>query len=531
MLLARLPLATIAFNRVRTSAKNAGSLRELGRTKFRESCGAVHTTAGVRTGISFAQGIELHIVARWTDPIVKVTAMSDTTDPNAIERSKVWWPPFRLGVCFGHIVRWWYPVLLALATLPVVIVTLAAYEFQARITEMEARFQTRIAEIAGKSDDAGASATAKLASDPAELAGEVEANDIDPSASGKAELASELRALKANYRLFRRYADDRLAIYLDAERRVSDQLRPELYAQIRTERHKHCPWLQPLSQREPPAADIDSDLAFAPVVNQSVMAGGPPVPPFAPSAAENAALTSAIAAYLEYLNYERLVYELVPNREKNPELFALYQDMVYFDNLQAITLGAIDPVTLAIMPPWMLTLIVTLAMGALGSCLHVVRSSLDENCDDRKEYHPMSWFLLRPLLGVGTAFLVFVFLKAGLALTEGNLTEGSLNPFFIAFIAALSGLMSWQALDRIQRWGEQYLGEEEVSKGRWAYGLKGAFEIKPEKTPDALAAFLQEKKELIELWTAEQQRVPESVQGKIADWLGVDRRHLFSDEK
>jgi hypothetical protein len=122
-------------------------------------------------------------------------------------------------------------------------------------------------------------------------------------------------------------------------------------------------------------------------------------------------------------------------------------------------------------------------------------------------------------------------LKAGLTLTAGNLTQGNINPFFIAVVAGLAGLMSWQALESIERWGARLFGEAEASQERWAYGLRGAFQMNQDKTPDALAAFLKEDRSLVELWMAEERRVPQNIQDKIADWFATDWRHLFSFAK
>jgi hypothetical protein len=454
--------------------------------------------------------------------------------------------------CAAFLFRWVYPAAFALVTLSVVIVTLAAYEFQTRITEAEANYARAGAsagteakeidvsdagETEAKDTDTGEAAAAQAtdtasktqATDAAAAASAgTKGQDADVAARARAELASELRKLQASYRVFRRLADERLAIFHEAERRVSDRLRPVLYAQVRKARHDQCPWLESLIEQR--SASTDSQASSAMLTSSTAMADAPPAPPGPPSDAENAALTSALEAHREYLNYERLVYELTPNKEDKTPLFTLYQDMMYFDNLRYISLGLIDPMTLAVMPLWMLALIVTLAMGALGSCLHIIRSCLDETCKERRDYHPNSWFLFRPLLGIGTAFLLFVFVKAGLTLTEGKITEGNLNPYFIAVVAALSGFMSWQALASIQRRAERYFGEDEISKDRWAYGLAGTLGLK-QKTPDELAAFLKEDTRMIELWMAEKKRVAQDVQERIADWLQTDRRHLFSDEK
>jgi hypothetical protein len=418
-----------------------------------------------------------------------ITAQSSSDDKAPMAER----PPSWLGIA----ARYLYTAGLAVLTLSLVIVTLAAYQFQSRITELEA------ATVGG-------------------------------GTSKKSELASDLRLLQARYHDFKRYADDRWAVFLAAERNLNDELRPVLYAQIRAERRTRSPWLGPI--RELPTAESSAGAAVASPTNHSAEASNNAAAPApALSRADEADLTSAVEAHREFLNYAALLYELPPDRENSPELFALYQDMLYFDHLKGITLGLIDPMTLAVMPRWMLTLIVTLAMGALGSLLHVTKSFLDcrtsEAGGGKHEYLPLSWFVLRPLLGVVTAFAVFVFLQAGLALTDGTLTQGSdsLNPFFIAFVATLSGLMSWQAIESMERWGARFLGEESIQ--RWAYGLKGAFAIKPDKTEAELARFLKVEDEQIKRWMDERQPVPQSLQDSITAWFGIDRRHLFSDQR
>jgi hypothetical protein len=395
---------------------------------------------------------------------------------------------FHLGLLF----RYLYIIVLAVSTLSLVIVTLAAYQFQTEITEIES-------EETGK---------------------------------GASKLASELRLLQARYRDFKRYADDRWAVFLAAERNVKDELRPLLYAEIRAERRTQGFWLGPIS--ELPADNGHSPTPSATSIGQAA-ASENTASPAAHTGPGDAALASAIEAHREYLNYEKLLYEQLPNKSNDPQLYALYQDMLYFDHLKNITLGLVDPMTLAVMPKWMLTLIVTLALGALGSLLYVTKSFLEirstEVAGGRRDYLPFSWFVLRPLLGVVTAFAVFVFLQAGLALTDGAFSQGSdsLNPFFIAFVATLSGLMSWQAIDSIERWGARFLGEEAIQ--RWAYGLKGAFEMKPEKKVSGLAAFLTVTEEHVQRWMAERERVSQDQQDRIAAWFGIDRRHLFSDQQ
>jgi hypothetical protein len=213
---------------------------------------------------------------------------------------------------------------------------------------------------------------------------------------------------------------------------------------------------------------------------------------------------------------------------------AVYHDLLYFDKLRLFTAYQLDPAAMALMPPWMLSLYVTLAMGAMGSLLYVMRSflqdKLDESAGASRTYRPLSWFIMRPLMGVVTALAFFVVIQAGLLVTDGavDVGGGGLNPYFGAAVALVCGLMSWQAVHRIELWGKRFFGEEMIQ--RWGYGLKGAFSIRPEKTKEDLAKELQVTEAQLDDWMEERQRIPQDIQDKIAAWFGIDRRHLFSDQ-
>lgn len=263
------------------------------------------------------------------------------------------------------------------------------------------------------------------------------------------------------------------------------------------------------------------------------------VPPAAPIDIDP--IVKIYGNYLENLRYRELIadeyislHQAVQPEEYRDFLRTVYRDLLQFDNLRFVTFWLFDPAKLALMPNWILSLIVVLCMGGLGSLLYVMKSflqdKLDESAGIARMYRPLSWFFMRPLMGVVTALAIFVFLQAGLALTDGALAVGSsgVNPFFGAFIALVSGLMSWQALERIEHWGGRFFGTE--AKHRWAYGLEGAFSIKPEKTKDMLADHLGVSIRQIESWAREQQPVPHAIQERIAAWFEIDHRHLFSDQ-
>ena len=129
----------------------------------------------------------------------------------------------------------------------------------------------------------------------------------------------------------------------------------------------------------------------------------------------------------------------------------LFQQLQFFESLPG-------GVALATMPPSLLIPIVTLAMGALGSVLHL---SI-EVVEDRKP-RGMIWYVFRPMLGMVTAFAVFIVIQAGaLVVTTptGSAADASqINAYFIAFVAILSGMLSEQAVGTLREAGTKLLGE------------------------------------------------------------------------
>lgn len=325
---------------------------------------------------------------------------------------------------------------------------------------------------------------------------------------------NEMKEVYGKYRRLDQEIAFRLKAFQAAEDKLSAKMRPALYDQVLQERAKSkLKWLQ---------------SPYVPAVDR----GGGAQASTALAASDGEGLEAAVAAYKEYLRHLALISTLGPDREQAPVAFELYQHMLAFSSLRPATFYLFEPMSLAVMPSFVLTLIVTLAMGALGSVLYLAKWLLKHQLEDHAATpdRPMSWFIMRPLLGMATALVIFVFLQTGLALTEGALTGPSdtINPFLIAFLAIVSGLLSWQAIERIERWGTRLFGTEAIQ--RWAYGLKGTFAVRSDKTVDDLAAFLNESKEKIQRWMEEREPVPADVQDKITAWFNIDRRHLFSDQ-
>jgi hypothetical protein len=178
----------------------------------------------------------------------------------------------------------------------------------------------------------------------------------------------------------------------------------------------------------------------------------------------------------------------------------------------------------------LLTLLLTISMGALGSLIYITRDYFQ-----RETQNPFSWYLFRPFLGMVTAIAVFVLAKAGqLTISDAGVTEGvaeNLNPYFISFLAIISGLLSEQATERIRAAGASVFrveGQGTPAPERWAVGLTERMDEQGKSAAD-LAGFVDEDEPTVQEWCDELRPVPATAQTIIASWLGIPRRRLFTD--
>jgi len=191
---------------------------------------------------------------------------------------------------------------------------------------------------------------------------------------------------------------------------------------------------------------------------------------------------------------------------------------------------------LTIMPDQLLTLILTLSMGALGSVIFLTRTFLDPD-----KWKPLSWYLFRPFLGAVTALAIFILAKAGqITISDVSITDGikeDLNPFFISFLAIISGLLSEQAIERIRTAGNAifradgfgHSSEAAINRhDRWAVRVKTELENQGKEARE-LNPYVTGSTKTIEDWIEEKQPVPPQSQRIIASFLGVPVRKLFSD--
>jgi hypothetical protein len=176
----------------------------------------------------------------------------------------------------------------------------------------------------------------------------------------------------------------------------------------------------------------------------------------------------------------------------------------------------------------MVTLMMSLWMGALGSAIHMTVEFLKKD-----EAKSGAWYFFRPFHGAILALAVFIIFQAGQIVLTNPIPGGNagLNPYVIAFVAIVSGMLTDQAYRRIGLAGSQFLGAKADEKPRWARP-----DVVQEKRANRAAADLARYMPggtlvaTCEAWLDGSKELSESEQAVLAAWLHADPRELFTDQ-
>lgn len=188
----------------------------------------------------------------------------------------------------------------------------------------------------------------------------------------------------------------------------------------------------------------------------------------------------------------------------------------------ATTLRQLGYAALFALPPEILTLLLALSMGALGSTLQITKTLLNSG-----EEQCLSYYFIRPFQGMVTSLVVFVLLKAGqLTISSGD--ADNLNIFFVSFAGIASGLLAEEAYRMIRKAGAGIIKTEDA-EARWAFKLKAAMDS-ASTSPERLAAGIGSTVAEVESWIGEAQAVPPLQQRLIAAWLHIPERELFTSQ-
>ena len=98
-------------------------------------------------------------------------------------------------------------------------------------------------------------------------------------------------------------------------------------------------------------------------------------------------------------------------------------------------------------------LLLVIVAGALGSFIHSA-TSFSDYVGNRQFYPSWTlWYVLRPLIGIGLALVLYFATRGGLVLLinsgAGSIDASNINPFGVAAIAGLTGMFSKQAADKL----------------------------------------------------------------------------------
>lgn len=196
-----------------------------------------------------------------------------------------------------------------------------------------------------------------------------------------------------------------------------------------------------------------------------------------------------------------------------------------FDAVRSLLWGLVYRFSLQ--PSDFLVLVLVIVMGVLGSSLQLSYIYVNEFGSRN-----ISFYVFRPFLGILTALVVFIVTKAGVPLVTDTSKLGGnapINPYFISFVAIISGLLSERALAALREIGSGYFRGSEGEPRRWARdGLRESFKAM-NCDPLRLKAVLDTADKDLNEWIDGKTAVPPDVQRLIAAVLDRPRRDLFTD--
>jgi hypothetical protein len=121
-------------------------------------------------------------------------------------------------------------------------------------------------------------------------------------------------------------------------------------------------------------------------------------------------------------------------------------------------------------PPEVLALSLVILMGILGSLLQIVHSFFRKDVSERPDGYGI--YFVRIAAGGVTALVIFIVAKAGIPIVADASRLGGdapINPYFISFLAIISGLLSEQAIASVEAKGAQFFpASPAIDVERWA---------------------------------------------------------------
>jgi hypothetical protein len=174
-------------------------------------------------------------------------------------------------------------------------------------------------------------------------------------------------------------------------------------------------------------------------------------------------------------------------------------------------------------PREILVLQLTMVMGTLGSLVTMTWLYIRRDTD-----LGIRRTLFLPLVGSVSAFIIFVFFKAGQLTISSGGGSSSLSPFFLSFVGIISGLLSERAYARMESVGTKFFTVEGDNL-RWGVRLRQAI-AETDITVTMLANYLGLEEGKINNIIDEVTPATQAQQTLIAACLRRESRELFTDE-
>lgn len=182
---------------------------------------------------------------------------------------------------------------------------------------------------------------------------------------------------------------------------------------------------------------------------------------------------------------------------------------------------------LVISQPDMLTLFLVILMGVLGSSLQMTNAYFKGNAPEK-----IGGYFLRLGVGAMTALVIFIVAKAGVPVIADASRMGgdaAINPYFVSFIAIISGLLSENAIANIQAQGARIFGGATGHVDRWTRGDVLA-DLQPQNmTLSNLASHLGHDEQTVERMLKGEEKISPADQQIIALALRRNPRDLYTD--
>ena len=238
-------------------------------------------------------------------------------------------------------------------------------------------------------------------------------------------------------------------------------------------------------------------------------------------------LKEVLPKYLAYTDRNKALQEALANAkdtyaksngddEKKKNEFAELGERIRFMRTFGYT-------PMLVMPDQVLTLLLAMAMGVLGSTITMTWTFLEED-----QNPSVKWYLLRPFVGALSALVIFIFAKAGQMTLTVNAGDVNLSPFLLSLLGIASGLLSDRAYAQMSSVSGRFIGEIGAEKERWSSHLQEELN-KKQLTSDQLATALNLDKERSALIVIGEAKVSAQEQQRIGDFLNISPRLLFTD--